>query len=40
MKTHYNDQATVQPTESSVYSAIVKGLMEKYRISQVQAKAK
>ena len=29
MKTLYNDQVRVQPTESSVYITIVKALMEK-----------
>jgi hypothetical protein len=30
VKTLYNDQVTVQPAESSVYTTVVKALMEKY----------
>jgi len=39
--TLYSDQVRVQPTESSVYTTIVKELMgKKYRISHLQAKTK
>ena len=37
----YNDQVRVEPTESSVYTTIVKALVEKkIRISHLQAKAR
>jgi hypothetical protein len=39
VKTLHDDKLRVQPTESSVYTTIVKALKEKYRIPHLQAKA-
>jgi hypothetical protein len=40
VKTLYNGQVRAQPTESLVYTTIIKALMEKYRISHLQTKAR
>ena len=41
VKTLYNDQVRVQPTESPIYTTIVKALIEKkHRIPYIQTEAR